>query len=153
VFSSAGAGEVRGHPVAAALTDTIVRYRLPLRTFTDLIEARAFDLYDDPMGSIAELEGYAGKTASALMLLAALILEEGKAPGIGPLAGHAGIGQAIATLLASFGQHAAQRRLYVPLEVLQRHGVRPEDIFAGRDSAGLRAALAEMRQHARRHLD
>src|SRR5438045_9059850 len=58
VFSAAGAGDVRAHPVAAALTDTLVRYRLPLASFADLIEARAFDLYDDPMGTIAELEVY-----------------------------------------------------------------------------------------------
>src|SRR3954463_3398471 len=47
VFSAAGGGDVRAHPVAAALTDTIVRHRLPLPVFTELIEARAFDLYDD----------------------------------------------------------------------------------------------------------
>ena len=41
-------------PVASALLATAVRYRLPLTVFTDMIEARSFDLYDDPMGSLAE---------------------------------------------------------------------------------------------------
>ena len=49
-------------PVASALMATIIRYRLPLRMFEAMIEARSFDLYDDPMGSLAELEGYAEKT-------------------------------------------------------------------------------------------
>jgi phytoene synthase len=153
VFSAAGGGDVRGNPVAAALSDTIVRYQLPLRAFTDLIDAHEFDLYDDPMGTVEELEGYAGKTASALIVLATLILDERKTAGIGTLAGHAGIAHAIAGLLASFAQHAARRQLYVPLDVLRRHGVQPEDIFAGKSSRELRAALAELRQHARRHLD
>src|SRR5262249_13069411 len=56
VFSAAGSGDVRGHPVAAALTDTIVRYRLPLSAFIGLIEARTFDLYDDPIATLEELD-------------------------------------------------------------------------------------------------
>jgi phytoene synthase len=152
VFSAAGGGEFKAHPVAAALTDTIVRHHLPLSVFTDLIEARTFDLYDDPMASLDELEAYAGKTSSALIVLAALILQEGKARGIGTLAGHAGIAHAIAGLLAVFGQHAARRQLYLPLDLLQRHGARTEDIFAGKATIELRAALAELRLHARRRL-
>ena len=152
VFSVAGGGEIRAHPVAAALTDTIVRYRLPLNAFADLIEARAFDLYDDPMASLDELEAYAAKTSAALMVLATLILDEGKSPGLGTLAGHAGIAYAIAGLLAAFAQHAARRQLYVPLDVLRRHGARAEDVFAGKATLELRTALAEMRLHARRHL-
>jgi 15-cis-phytoene synthase len=152
VFSAAGGGEVRGNPVAAALSDTIVRYQLPLRAFTDLVEAHEFDLYDDPMGTVEELEGYAGKTASALIVFATLILDERKTAGIGTLARHAGVAYAIAGLLASFAQHAARRQLYLPLEVLRRHGAQPEDIFAGKSSPELRPALAELRLHARRHL-
>ncbi|TLY72622.1 MAG: squalene/phytoene synthase family protein [Gammaproteobacteria bacterium] len=152
VFSEAGGSEARAHPVAAALTNTIVRYRLPLSAFSDLIEARAFDLYDDPMPSLEALEAYAGKTSAALIVLAMLILEEGKSTGLGTLAGHAGIAHAIAGLLASLGQHAARRQLYVPLDVLRRHGARVEDVFAGKATLELCAALAEMRLHARRHL-
>src|SRR5439155_22372637 len=132
---------------------TIVRYRLPLSAFSDLIVARAFDLYDDPMASLEALEAYAAKTSSALIVLAARILDEGKAPKIEILAGHAGIAHAIARLLAAFAQHAARRQLYLPLDLLHRHGARPEDIFARKATRELRAALAELRLHARRHLD
>ena len=48
-------------PVASALVGTVVRYRLPMDVVSEMIEARSFDLYDDPMGSLAELEAYAGK--------------------------------------------------------------------------------------------
>src|SRR5450759_2070323 len=61
VFAGSGRGEVRANPVAAALLDTVVRYRLPPRDFSDLIDARTFDLYDDPMGTLDELDGYARK--------------------------------------------------------------------------------------------
>ena len=117
-----------------------------------MIEARSFDLYDDPMGSLAELEAYADKTSSALMRLAAQILNEGNEPGLDDAARHAGIAYAIAGLLAAFPVHAARRQLYVPLDVMQRHGARPEDVFAGIATPALAAALAELRAVARAHL-
>ena len=36
-----------------------------------------FDLYDDPMPSLNDLEGYAGETSSALIQLAAIVLAGG----------------------------------------------------------------------------
>ena len=139
-------------PVASALMATIIRYRLPLKVFEAMIEARSFDLYDDPMGSLAELEAYAEKTSSALIALAAQILNEGNAPGLAEAARHAGIAHAIAGLLAAFPVHSARRQLYVPLDLMQRHGARPEDVFAATVTPGLKTALAELREVARTHL-
>lgn len=139
-------------PVASALRPTIIRYRLPPAAFTDMIDARSFDLYDDPMGSLAELEGYADKTSSALIRLAAQILNEGREHGLDAAAHHAGVASAIAALLAAFPLHAARRQLYVPLELMQQHGALPEDVFAGVATPALKAALADLRSIARAHL-
>jgi phytoene synthase len=152
VFSGAGRGEVRSHPVAAALLETVVRYRLPIATFTELIEARSFDLYDDPIGTLQELEGYASKTSAALIALAAPILNDGRDPKVSQLAYHGGLALAITGLLRAFPLHVARRQLYVPLEVLDRHGAKAEDVFAGKATPELRAALAELRIRARHHL-
>jgi phytoene synthase len=43
----------------------------------------------------------------------------------------------------------ARRRLFVPLSLLTQHGVTREDIEARRNVTALRAALAELRDHAR----
>ena len=102
VLSGAGRGEVAANPVAAALREVVVRYRLPPQMLADLIEARRFDLYDEPMASLAALELYAAKTSSAVIDLAARILSDGRDPGIGDLAHHAGIAYAIAGLLRAF---------------------------------------------------
>jgi phytoene synthase len=139
-------------PVASALMATIVRYRLPLKVFEAMIEARSFDLYDDPMGSLGELEGYAEKTSSALIGLAAQILNEGNDPQLARAVQHAGIAQGIAGLLAAFPLHAARRQLYLPLDLMQRHGARPEDVLAGTATPQLKAVLAELRAIARSHL-
>jgi phytoene synthase len=151
LFNGVG-NEASAHPVAAALHATVVRYRLPPTLFVDLIEARAFDLYDDPMGSVEELDAYAAKTSSSLMQLAALVLNDGRELATDELATHLGIAYAIAGLLSSFAWHASQRRLYVPFDLLRRHGVGSDLVFSGVSTPQLRAALGDLRSHARRHL-
>jgi phytoene/squalene synthetase len=66
------------------------------RRFADMIDARIFDLYDDPIETRVSLEGYAGETASALIQLASLVLSPDEAPQSAEAAGHAGVAQAIA---------------------------------------------------------
>jgi phytoene synthase len=88
-----------------------------------------------------------------LIELAATILTEGRNPEIGELVHHGGIAYALTGLLRAFPHHAARRQLFVPLDVLDRHGARAEDVFAGKPTPQLRAALSEMRELARRHLD
>ena len=146
VVTGERSGEAAGNPVAGALLGTIERYRVPAAKLIDLIEAHRFDLYDEPMATIAELETYASKTSSALIGLAAQILGTDADAAAEP----AGIACGLTALMRAFPFHAARRQLYVPGELLERHGVQPHDIFAGRSSEGLRAAFAELRDLARR---
>lgn len=152
VLSGSGRGDVSANPVAVALREVVVRYRLPPKMLADLIEARRFDLYDEPMPSLAALELYAAKTSSAVVDLAARILSDGRNPAVGELARHAGIAYAVTGLLRSFPIHAARHQLYVPLELMQRHHAQTEHVFAAKPTLELRAALADIRLHARKHL-
>jgi phytoene synthase len=147
-----GRGEVASHPVAAALIDTIDRFHLPMQAFEGLLDARPFDLYDDPMPSLNDLEGYCGETCSVLFRLGALILSEGRDPGGADAAGHAGVAYAMTGLLRALPLTSARGQVYLPTDLLARHGLSREDIVGKRDSPALRAALAELRGHARRHL-
>src|ERR1019366_6312935 len=117
------AGEVAANPVAAALLAAVARYRLPSELLTGLIAARRFDLYNDPMDKLTDFDDYAEATSSAVIDLAARILGGDGTPGLGRLALHAGLGYAIAGLLQAFPIHAARGQVFLPLEVLQRHGV------------------------------
>lgn len=153
VLAGEGRGEVAGHPVAAALLETIGLHDLPRAAFDNLAAARIFDLYNDPMPSLTDLEGYAGETASALIQLAALILAGGRDPGTADAAGHAGVAQALAGLMRALPHHARRQQLFMPADLMQRHGVRAEDIFAGKSTPELLRMLADLRATARRHLD
>ncbi|MGO4704253.1 phytoene/squalene synthase family protein [Microvirga sp. 2MCAF38] len=145
-------GEVRANPVAAALDDTLVAFRLPRQALVNLIDARIFDLYEDPMPSLNDLEGYCGETSSSLFRLASIILAGGADPGQADAAGHAGVAYAVTGLLRAFPWHARRQQLYIPIDLLNRHGVVRDDIVTGRGGPGLRYALGDLRAVARRHL-
>jgi phytoene synthase len=141
-----------GHPVAEALLDTIAKFELPVALFENHIAARQFDLYDDPMPSLNDLEGYCGETASSLFQLAALILAEGRDVGAADASGHAGVAYATAGLLRALPLTSARGQVYLPLDLLERHGVSAEDMRARRSGAGLAAAARELCGAARAHL-
>lgn len=146
-----GSGDARANPVAAALLDTVIRFRMPVAELLDLIEARSFDLYDDPMPTVAALDAYVDKTSSTLIGLACRLLDpQAELPAA---IRHAGRAYALAGLLRTFPVHAARGQLYVPLELLERHGAPAQDILAGRATPEIIATLADLRGIARAHLD
>jgi phytoene synthase len=143
-------GDVAANPVCAALLDTAERYRLPREALVALVDARVFDLYDDPMPTLNDLEGYCGETSSVLVRLASLVLADGADPGFAAAAGQAGVAYALAGLLRAFAWHAARGQVFLPEDVMARHGVTRAEITLGQGGPGLLAALAELRDLARR---
>ncbi len=136
-------GEAAANPVAAALLDAVARFSLPAEPLRELIEAHAFDLYDDPMPTLAAMEAYLRRTSCALIEQAALALSDNHvALDAAVLAGGLAVG--ITGLLRGLPRHASRGQLYLPVDVLERHGARLEDVLAGSATPELRAALAEL---------
>jgi phytoene synthase len=141
-----------GNPLAEAVIATIAAFTLPVAAFTALIDARTFDLYNDPMPTVRDFEGYAGETNSSLFQLAALILNGGADAGSADASGHAGVAMALTAALRRLPFDSGKRRLFLPRDRLAAHGVNPEDLFAWKPSPGLKAAMAEFRGMAREHI-
>lgn len=114
--------EAQQNPLAAALLDVIAAHDLPAAAFDNLLEARIFDLYDDPMPSRTDLEGYLGETASMLIQMACQILNGGQTPPTADAAGHAGVAYGIATLIRQMPQHRARGQIYLPADLLAAAG-------------------------------
>ncbi len=151
MLSGERAGEAAAHPVAAALLETLSRYKLAGERLVELIEARRFDIYDEPMASLAELQTYSAVTAGTIFEYAARILGDPSAMAV-DLAKDAGQAQTIADLIAHLPRHSARHQLYVPLDVLRQHGAKHDDVYSMRTTPELRGALAELRLRARRNL-
>ncbi|MCM2472202.1 phytoene/squalene synthase family protein [Rhizobium sp. CG5] len=141
LLAGAAHGATAANPVAAGLLQAIARHHLPLKPLLDMVDARVFDLYDDPIGERSALEGYAGETASAVIQLASLVLDGEAAARSADRAGHAGVAQAIAGLLLLMPQHRARGQVYVPSEILAATGLDRDSFLAGQERSRISAAV------------
>jgi len=146
-----GHGGVEGNPVAAELLRAIGNWDLPVERLSRLIDEHQFDLYNDPMPSLAALEGYANDTSAALFALAAQMMGPPSAA-IDHLARHAGLAQGFVQVIAALARDAARRQLFVPLQLLEASGSSLEEVFAGKQTPQMRAALDALMEEARQHL-
>jgi phytoene synthase len=144
-------GGVEGNPVAAELLLAIRNARLPVERLSRLIEEHQFDLYNDPMPTMAALEGYIDYTSSALFSLAAQIAGW-QSDEIEHLARHAGLAQGIAQVMAALPLDASRRQLFVPVQLLEGHGSGMQEVFSDKQTPKLRVALDQLVAEAREHL-
>ncbi len=144
-------GSAEGNPVAAELLIAIREFKLPVAPLSLLAEEHQFDLYNDPMPTMAALEGYLAATHAALFALAAQIAAPPSAE-VDHLARHAGLAQGVAQVLASLPRDASHRQLFVPQQILESHGSGMEEVFSGKETPQLRAALDRLAGEARQHL-
>jgi len=151
MLTGAGHGGVEGNPVASKLLLAIRNGHLPIDRLSRLIEEHQFDLYNDPMPTSAALEGYLDDTWSVLFSLAAQ-LTGWRSDEIEHLASHAGLAQGIAQVVTALPLDASRRQLFVPMQLLQQHGLGVEEVFAGKPTPKLRAALAQLIADGERHL-
>ncbi|MBR0697420.1 squalene/phytoene synthase family protein [Bradyrhizobium lablabi] len=152
MLAGAGHGGGEGNPVAAELLRTIRTCRLPVEPLSRLIEEHQFDLYNDPMPTLAALEGYLNDTASALFALAARVVVQSSQE-IDHLARHAGLAQGMAQVLANLPRNASRQQLFLPLQLLQQHGSSKEEIFAGKQTPNVRAAFDQLVGEAQGNLE
>ncbi|WP_158807931.1 squalene/phytoene synthase family protein [Beijerinckia sp. L45] len=143
-------GAAAGHPAAEALLDTVVRCKLDIAPLLALIEARSFDLYDDPMPSLDAYEGYVHATSATLFACTAQIL----APGFPASAATQAAGRAYAMtgLLRGLPWQVMKGQLYLPLDVLARFQLPPDEVLAHRNSPALGFVLNDLRARVRGHL-
>jgi 15-cis-phytoene synthase len=152
MLAGSGHGGVEGNPVAAELLLAVRNAGLPVERLTRLIDEHQFDLYNDPMPTMAALEGYINDTSSALFSLAARIAGW-QSDEIEHLARHAGLANGMVQVIAALPRDASRRQLFLPLQLLEQHGCSIEEVFAGKETPTLRAALGQLIAEAGGHLD
>lgn len=143
-------GEPAGNPYAEALVDTIARFNLDTGALLAVIEARAFDLYNDPMPSEDALEGYLHATSGVLFEAIARVIAPGRLPP--PYIDAAGRAYALTGLLRGLPYQVMKGQLFIPLDLLARFQLPPEHVLDHRNSPALRLVLNALRARVRNHL-
>lgn len=152
VIAGPSGAAAAGHPVAMALLKAIDDHALPRETLINMIEARQFDLYDDPMPDRNTFEGYAGETASALIQLCARVLDARGNAAPADAAGHAGAAQLIAGSLLLLPLHRSRGQLYVPADILKSAGLDRDGFLAGKETGSINQALTAFVALGQEHL-
>lgn len=152
MLAGAGHGGIEGNPVAAELLLVIRDYRLPVELLSRLVDEHQFDLYNDPMPSMAALEGYLNDTSSALFSLGARVVSR-PSEAVDHLARHAGLAQGLVQVIATLPWDAARRQLFMPLQLLEQHGSGIEEVFSGKQTPKARAAIDVLIGEAQAHVN
>jgi 15-cis-phytoene synthase len=145
--------EDQQHPVAQSLALAIKAGDLPKHALQNLVKAKIFDLYADPMPSMADLEGYLGETSSALIQMASLVLGRDEGLESAEAAGLAGVAYGLAGIMRSLPRQRAMARCYVPLDMLQQRDASASDVIANENEVSLSIVLSELREKIRLRLE
>lgn len=129
-----------GRPVDildAALTDTIANYPVDIQPFRDMVGGMQMDLKKDRYETFDELYEYCYRVAGAVALMTTPVMgldENYKGP-IEPVYRAAlalGTANQLTNILRDVGEDAQERRrIYVPLEELDRFGISEQEVLKG----------------------
>ena len=136
------------HPVFVSLLGTIDRYRIPQQPFADLIRAFVQDQTVTRYRNWEELDGYCRYSANPVGRLVLYLCGYSDAERQ-RLSDYT----CTALQLANFWQDVtvdwAKDRVYIPLEIMERHGYSEADLAARRCTPGFREVMRESVDRAR----
>jgi len=154
IISGGRSGEANNNPVAAGLLAAINRFELPVMGFENYLNARVFDLYNDPMPDKGTLEGYAGETCSFLFFQISMMLvkKAGEVPGnLSDCAGHAGVVLVLTEVVKNLPMHRSRQQCYIPVSMLDEAGLTLEQYYSAENEVATGKLngllLAYMRHH------
>jgi squalene synthase HpnC len=139
---------VSTHPVFVALRGTVARHSIPQEPFADLIRAFEQDQTVTRYPTWQDLFGYCRFSANPVGRLVLHLCDYSDAE-------RQRLADATCTALqlANFWQDVTvdleKDRVYIPLEVLARHGYAIDDLYARRTTPAFREAMQECVAHAR----
>ncbi len=130
------------------LQPVILRHRLPFEYFDEVIRGVEMDLDIKRYDTFAALEQYCYRVASVVGLLSIEIFGY-QDPACRDYAIHLGKALQLTNILRDVRADAERGRIYLPLDELQRHGVREEEILRLEYSPPFRALAGAVAERAR----
>jgi phytoene synthase len=120
-------------PELVALSEAVARFKIPRQPFEDLILGFEMDLAHTGYRTYEELSLYCYRVASTIGLIAIEIFGY-RNPSARDYAVHLGTALQLVNILRDLESDGRRGRLYLPLEDLERYGVRRDEVMSGRYS-------------------
>jgi phytoene synthase len=140
------------HPVTRALAPALARYDLQQEYFQEVIDGMQMDLDYDAYPSFSELSLYCYRVAGVVGLLSARIFGyEDRATA--RYATELGTALQLTNILRDVREDVQRGRVYLPLDELERFGVKPNDLRLPQTTESLRALFAYQGERAQGHYE
>ena len=143
VLSAMAHGDVERSPVAAELMRAVQADPGLAERLAAAIEAHRFDLYDEPMPTLAALENY---------LAQAFVAPYSSESTSSELLKSAGVATGLVAIIERLPLHASRQQLYLPLDMVEQAGVRDEDLFGGVATPAISTLISDIAERAGEHL-
>lgn len=114
-------------PIFMALKDTVSRFDVPRELLDDLISGMEDDLYTNRYRTFDELYRYCYRVASTVGLVCIEIYDYDN-PKANEYAEAWGIFMQLTNILRDVSEDASRNRVYLPLEDLERHGIKASEL-------------------------
>ena len=124
-------------------------FNYPRDAFDEIIAGVAMDLDRSTYETTEELRLYCYRVASCVGFLCIAIFGD-QSPAARRYAEHLGLALQYTNILRDVAEDAARGRIYIPLDLLARHGLEPADIFGYRYDGRFVAAAADFAAAAER---
>jgi squalene synthase HpnC len=142
LLDAAYRGEAEG-PIFVALGETVRRLEIPKQLLLDLLSAFRQDTVKQRYATWEELVDYCRRSANPVGRLVLKVFEQDD-PAFHPLSDAICTGLQLANHWQDAAIDYARGRVYVPEELLLRHGVSSFDFSSGRVGDGWRGLMAEL---------
>jgi phytoene synthase len=128
-------------PVSRALADSVRRFAIPRHYFEEIIDGVEMDLTRRRYRTFAELRLYCYRVASAVGLICIEIFGY-RNPQARIYAENLGLAFQLTNIIRDVREDAGRGRIYLPLEDLERFGVKEEEVIASCQSERFQRLMA-----------
>jgi phytoene synthase len=150
VIAGERTGEAAANPLSAALIETITKHQLPRDGFARYLDARIFDLYNDPMPDTGTMEAYFGETESFILQMVANCNGCENTTLLANACGHGGVVVGIAKLISRLAFDRDRQRVFIPVNLLAEYDLEPRTWLAD-SNPGHAAALMHLTRKCAEH--
>ena len=144
-------GRPRSHAVVRSLAEAIAAHDLERRMLERLVDSRERDMASEAPVDLPALLDYADSSSATLVLLALRILGRPE-PAVDEAGHNLGIAWALIGIARAVPFHAAQRRLYLPADMMAKAGLSAGQLFERGSSPALRPVIEVLANEARSRL-
>jgi phytoene synthase len=122
-------------PIFVALKDTVSKYQIPINLLHGMINGMEHDFHQNRYETFDDLYAYCHDVASTVGLVC-LHIYECKSPEAVGYAKAWGLFMQLTNIIRDVKEDAERDRIYLPLELLRRHGISESDVKDGETLLG-----------------